>query len=102
MSSSRTRPHHRAELGRDALLADEERAQPVHPHVALVLVDPLVPVDPILGEVQVLHRPLLALPERVQLAVVQQLGPRVGGHLEPRIARRAKVGALPEALGARC
>ena len=37
--------HHRPELGGDALLADEERRQPVHPRVALLGVDALVPVD---------------------------------------------------------
>ena len=59
--------HHRAELGGHALLADEERRQPVHALVALLLGDPLVPVDPVLGEVEVLHAPLLPLPQAVEL-----------------------------------
>ena len=77
--------HHRPELRGHPLLADEERGQPVHALVALLLGDPLVPVDPVLGEVDVLHRPLLALPQVVELAVAQQLRlPAVGGLHEPR------------------
>jgi hypothetical protein len=69
----RRRAHHRPELGRHPLLADEERRQPVHALEALLGVDPLVPVDPVLREVDVLRRPLLALPQRVELPVVEQL-----------------------------
>jgi hypothetical protein len=54
--------HHRPELDRDPLLAHEERRQPVHALVALVGRDALVPVDAVLGEVDLPHRPLLALP----------------------------------------
>ena len=66
-------PHDRAELVGDLLLADEEAGEPVHPLEALLLGDPLVPVDPVLGEVEVLGRPLLALPEVIELAVVEEL-----------------------------
>ena len=65
--------HHRAELLGHPLLADEERAEPVHALEALVLGDPLVPVDPVLGEVDVLGGPLLALPEVVELLVVEEV-----------------------------
>jgi hypothetical protein len=65
--------HDRPELGGDALLADEERAQPAEALEALLLVETLVPVDTVLAEVEVLRGPLLALPQVVQLAVGQQL-----------------------------
>ena len=86
--------HHRAELGGDALLADEERRQAVHALEALLGVDALVPVDPVLREVDVLRRPLLALPERVELPVVEQLRPPVRGFQQRGVARRLVVGAL--------
>ena len=54
--------HHRAELLGHLLLADEERAEPVHALEALLLGDPLVPVDPVLGEVDVLGAPTAAAP----------------------------------------
>ena len=60
--------HHRAELLGHLLLADEERRQAVHALEALLLRDALVPVDAVLGEVDVLGGPLLALPEVVELA----------------------------------
>ena len=60
--------HHRPELVGDALLADEERRQAVHALEALLLGDALVPVDPVLREVEVLRAPLLALPQLVELA----------------------------------
>src|SRR3712207_8397465 len=53
------RSHDRPELGGDALLAAEERRQAVHAHEALLRPDPLVPVDAVLREVEVLDRPLL-------------------------------------------
>ena len=85
------RAHHRAELLGHLLLADEERRQPVHALVALVLGYALVPVDAVLREVDVLGRPLLALPEVVELLVAEQVDlapvrrlqqPRVAGGLE--------------------
>ena len=54
--------HHRAELRGDALLADEERRQPVHALEALLGVDPLVPVDAVLREVDVLDAPSAGAP----------------------------------------
>ncbi len=58
-------------------------------------VDPLVPVDPVLREVDVLRRPLLALPQRVELPVVEQLrlAPVGGGH-QRGVGGRLVVGAL--------
>src|SRR5688572_26685406 len=67
------RAHHRPELLGHLLLADEEGAQAVHPLEALLLRDPLVPVDPVLREVDVLGRPLLALPQVVELRVVEEI-----------------------------
>ena len=94
------RAHDRPELGGHALLADEERAQPVHPRHALLRVDALVPVDAVLGEVEVLHRPLLALPQLVELAIGQEVGlAAVGGLLQGGIARRAEVHALGAGRG---
>ena len=87
--------HHRPELGGHALLADEERRQPVHARVALLGVDPLVPVDAVLREVDVLDRPLLALPQRVELAVGEQVRLAAIGALEQRrVARGAEVDAV--------
>ena len=83
--------HDRAELGGDALLAAEERAQPVHALEALVGRDPLLPVRAVLREVDLLHRPLLALPQLIELAVAQQL--RVAG-LQRGVGRRLEVGPL--------
>jgi hypothetical protein len=76
--------HDRAELVGDALLADEERRQPVHALEALLGIDALVPVDPVLAEVEVLGPPLLALPERVQLLVAEQLRPAAVRALIPK------------------
>src|SRR5438093_5761499 len=86
------RAHERAQLGGDALLADEEGAQAGHSLEALLGVDALVPVDAVLREVEVLRRPLLALPELVELAVGQQLLARCDGG----IAGRLEVGARGE------
>ena len=87
--------HHRAELLGDLLLADEERRQPVHALEALLLRDALVPVDAVLGEVDVLRRPLLAFPEVVELLVAEQmhLAP-IGGFQQPGIAGRLEVVAV--------
>ena len=94
------RAHDRPELGGHALLADEERAQPVHARHALLGVDALVPVDAVLGEVEVLHRPLLALPQLVELAVGQEVRlAAVGRLLQGGIARRAEVDALGPGRG---
>ena len=69
--------------------------QPVHALEALLGVDPLVPVDPVLREVEVLHGPLLALPQRVELAVGEQVRLAAVGALEQRrVARGLEVGAL--------
>jgi hypothetical protein len=120
----RRRAHHRPELGGHALLADEERGQAVHALEPLLLRDPLVPVDPVLGEVEILRRPLLALPQLVQLAIREQVRLaavgrgekcRIAGGLEvhalralahvseptPRLAGRPAYGPLPEALSSR-
>src|SRR3954470_860157 len=87
--------HDRPELRRHALLADEERAQAVQARHALLRIDALVPVDAVLGEVEVLHRPLLALPELVELAVGQEVRlAAVGRLLQGGIARRAEVHAV--------
>jgi hypothetical protein len=67
----RAGPHHRSQLGGYALLADEERAQPIHPGVALLGIYPLVPIDAVLREVKISHRPLLSLPRPIQLLVVE-------------------------------
>ena len=84
--------HHRAELSRDALLAHEERAQSIHPRVPLLGVDALVPVNAVLAEIQRADRPLLTLPQRVELAVAEQLRARALGRLlQRRIARRTEV-----------
>ena len=65
---------------------------------ALLRRDPLVPVDAVLGEVDVLHGPLLALPQEVELAVAQEVRlAAVGGLVQGGIAGRAEV----DALGAR-
>ena len=55
--------------------------------LALLGVDALVPVDPVLGEVEVLHRPVLALPQLVELAVVSRLA-------SPRSADSCRAGSL--------
>ena len=69
--------------------------EPVHARVALLGVDPLVPVDAVLREVEVLHRPLLALPQRVELAVGEQVRLAAVGALEQRrVARGAEVDAV--------
>ena len=97
------RAHHRPELGRHALLADEERRQPVHALEALLGVDALVPVDAVLGEVDVLRRPVLALPQLVELLVAEQLRLAAVGRGEQRgVAGGLVVGAVRalEALGA--
>jgi hypothetical protein len=89
------RAHHRAELGGHALLADEERREPVHALEALLLADPLVPVDPVLREVEILRRPLLALPQLVELAVGQQVRlATVGRGEQRRVARGLEVRPL--------
>ena len=80
------RAHHRPELLGDLLLPDEERAEPVHALEALLLGDALVPVDPVLREVDVLGGPLLALPEQVELLVAEQVHlAAVGGLHQPGI-----------------
>src|SRR5262249_13242471 len=76
------------------LLADEEAREPVHPLVALLLRDPLVPVDPVLREVEVLRGPLLLLPEVVELVVVEQLHLGLRGVLEGRVRRGLEVLSL--------
>ena len=87
--------HHRAELLGHLLLADEERAEPVHALEALLLGDALVPVDPVLREVEVLGRPLLALPEVVELRVAEQVHlAAVGGLQKARVAGGLEVLAL--------
>src|SRR6266511_4170470 len=85
------RPHDRAQLVGDLLLADEEAGEPVHPLEALFLGDALVPVDPVLREVEVLGRPLLALPEVVELGVVEELDRAPIGALQGRIGGRPEV-----------
>ena len=91
----RRRAHHRPELGGHALLADEERRQPVHALEPLVLVDPLVPVDAVLREVEVLRRPVLALPQLVQLPVAEQVRlAAVRRGEQGRVARGLEVGPL--------
>ena len=78
--------HDRSQLVCDALLADEEPRQPVHPLEAFLLGDALVPVDAVLAEVEVLGCPLLTLPQLIQLAVVEELRlATVGRFLECRI-----------------
>src|SRR4051794_25174982 len=85
--------HDGPELVGDPLLADEESREPVHALVALLRRNALVPVDPVLAEVEVLGRPLLALPQQVELLVGEELGlAAVGRFLERR------VGGLLEAL----
>ena len=89
-----------AELDRDPLLADEEGAQAVHPRSALLGVEPLVPVDPVLREVQVLHRPLLALPQLVELAVREQMGlTAISRLVQGGVARGAEVDAAGPGVG---
>ena len=93
--------HHRPQLRRHPLLADEERRQAGHALVALLGRDPLVPVDPVLAEVDVLHGPLLALPQRVQLAVAQQLRLAAIGRLhQARVGGGLEVGAVCAVHGA--
>src|SRR3954447_13729336 len=87
----RSGAHDRAELVGDLLLADEEAREPVHPLEALRRRDALVPVDPVLGEVEVLGAPLLLLPEVVELAVVEELDVAPVSLLEGRVRGRAKV-----------
>src|SRR5205085_4257147 len=62
-------PHHRSELAGDALLAEEEPAQPHALGAATVAREALVPVDAVLREVEVGDAPLLALPEVEELAI---------------------------------
>ena len=105
----RRRAHDRPELVGDPLLADEERREPVHARVALLGRDPLVPVDPVLGEVEVLGRPLLALPQLVELGVAEQLeaararrspaAPDRRSRGSPR-ARRSSSGSRPASISA--
>jgi hypothetical protein len=91
----RRRAHHRAELLGDLLLADEERRQAVHALEALLLRDALVPVDPVLREVDVLGRPLLALPELVERRVAQQVHlATVRGLQYSRVAGGLEVGSI--------
>ena len=87
--------HHRAELLGHLLLADEERAEAVHALEALLRGDALVPVDPVLREVDVLGGPLLALPEVVELVVAEQVHlAAVGGLLEGGVGGGLEVLAL--------
>src|SRR3954452_11450989 len=96
------RAHDRPELGGHALLADEERAHPVHPLEALVVVEALVPVDAVLAEVEILRRPVLALPQLVELAVGEQVRlAAVRRLVERRIARRPEVDAACAMRGGR-
>ena len=99
----RCRPHDRPELLGHLLLADEERRQPVHPLEALFLRDPLMPVDPVLGEVQLLGLPLLPLPEVIQLPVAEQLdvGGPIGRLVQRRVGRRLIVRPLRPRLDPR-
>ena len=91
--------HHRPELLGHALLADEERAEPVHPLEALVGRDALVPVDAVLREVERVHRPLLLLPEPVELVVGEEMRlASVGRRLQRGIRGRCQVLALLEVL----
>src|SRR3954454_24715835 len=83
--------HDRAEIVGDLLLADEEAREPVHALEALRRRDALVPVDPVLGEVEVLSAPLLLLPEVVELAVVKELDVAPVSLLEGRVRGRAEV-----------
>ena len=86
----RRRAHHRPELLGHLLLADEERGQPVHPLEALLLRESL-PVLAVLREVEVLREPLLALPQLVELPVVEQLGlAAVGRFLQGRVGGLAE------------
>jgi hypothetical protein len=84
---------------RHPLLANEESGQPVHALKPLLLVEALVPVLPVAAEVEVLGRPLLALPKRVELLVVEELhlGGAVRGLLQGGVGR----GLVVRALGAR-
>ena len=91
----RARPHDRAELVGDPLLSREEGGKAEQALDLLVVGDALVPVDAVLAEVDVLGRPLLALPELVQLDVAQELRPpAIGRGLERRIRRGEEVLAL--------
>src|SRR4051812_42229562 len=67
----------------------------VHALEALLRVDALVPVHAVLREVDVLRRPLLALPQLVELAVAEQLrlAPVRGGE-QRGVAGGLVVGAL--------
>ena len=87
--------HDRPELGGDALLADEERAEPAQALEALLIVEALVPVDAVLREVEVLRGPLLALPQLVELAVAEQLeAALLGGGADGGVAGGLEVGAV--------
>ncbi len=77
------RQHEARELVGDALLADEERRQPVHHLLALVLVQRL-PVAPIGVEVDLVRRPVLALPQPVELERRHQLDLRQLGLVADR------------------
>src|SRR4030095_16851250 len=68
--------------------------EPVHPLEALLLRDALVPVDPVLREVEVLGEPLLLLPEVVELGVVEQLDVGPTTFLQCRIRGGAEVLSL--------
>ena len=69
--------------------------KPVHACEALLGVEALVPIAPVLGEVEVLRAPLLALPELVELVVGQELDLAAVGRLhEPGIARGLEVDAI--------
>src|SRR5205085_11848345 len=66
---------------------------------ALLLRDPLVPVDAVLREVQVLGQPLLALPEQVEVLVAEELRvAAVRGLLQRGVGGRLEVLA-PGPLG---
>src|SRR5439155_22551767 len=84
--------HHRSQLFGDALLADEEGREPVHPLAALVGSESL-PVLAVAREVELLREPLLPLPQLVELLVVEELDLAPVGRLEQR-----RVGALGEEL----
>jgi hypothetical protein len=61
--------------------------------------DSLVPVDAVLAEVEFVDRPLLALPQAVELVVAQQVGlAAVGGRLQRGIRGRREVLAGLEVL----
>ena len=99
----------RREVVGDGVLAVEEQRVEPQRAAALLVGEVLVPVDPVLREVDVRRRPVAALPARVEVGVVDLVGRGGNGHGHggsyacPRArppSRANRRGSLRHAIGA--